>query len=186
MRKTIVAIAACALLAIAGLYLGSPYWAAYTLEQAAKNGDADTIDMLADMPQIREGLKSQISAVLAAKLNTDPDIKGNPFAALGALIAPALVGKVIDAYVTPEGIARILKNGKPTAQTPDAAVPAPHFTAQDDYLGLDRFRVRLHDTTADRAGPSLLFERRGFVTWKLIRIELPADAFANTPATPDI
>jgi hypothetical protein len=161
MRKAIIAIAALVLAAIAGLYFGSPYWAAYSLEQAAQNGDADRIDMLSDMPQIREGLKSQISAALAQKLNA-PDTKGNPFAALGALLAPTLVGKVVDAYVTPEGIAQIVKSGRPTAQAPENTAPASHFTAQDEYLGLDRFRVRLHDNSADRAGPGLLFERRGF------------------------
>jgi len=179
MRKVAIAIASLSIVAIIALYIGSPYWAAHELEQAARSGDADRIEMLTDMPAIREGLKSQISAALNRKLNADPDTRRNPFAALGALIAPVLIGKAIDAYVTPDGIANILQSGKPTVQQSDPAAQRPRYAAEDEYLGLDRFRVRLHDKNSDAQGPALVFERRGFVTWKLVRIDLPANAFGD-------
>ena len=179
MRKVIIAIASMFIVAIVGLAIGSPYWAAHELEDAARRGDADKIEMLTDMPAIRDGLKSQISTALMQKLNSDPDTKGNLFGAFGALIAPVLIDKAIDAYVTPEGIANILKSGKPVAQTSDPADQSPRYTAEREYLGIDRFCVRLHDKNSDRQGPALVFERRGFLTWKLVQIELPPDSFKD-------
>lgn len=179
MRKVVIAIASMSMVAIVGLTIGSPYWAAHELEDAARRGDAGKIEMLTDMPAIREGLKSQISTALMQKLNSDPDTKGNLFGAFGAMIAPVLIGKAVDAYVTPDGIANILKSGKPIVQASDPAAKTSRYTAEEEYLDLDRFRMRLHDKNSDRQGPALVFERRGLLTWKLIRIELPSNAFGD-------
>ena len=172
-----------AVLVVLGIaYIGSPYLAVYNLKQAVKEGDADKIEAGTDITAVRESLKSQLSTAFMHKMTTDPDTKGNPFAAIGALIVPAKIDKAIDTYVTPEGLAALMKGHKPGATQPDQLVKTPEYVSDEEYLGLDRFRVNSHDKQSGEKGPGLLFERQGMVTWKLIKIELPANIF-DTPGS---
>ena len=106
-------------------------------------------------------------------------MKDNLFAALGALIVPAVIDKAVDSYVTSDGLANIMKGEKPGSRSPGTGVPAHQYVGESEYIGLDRFRVKLRDASSNEEGPALLFERRGIIDWKLIRIELPSSLFAD-------
>lgn len=174
-------------LAVAGFimaYLGSPYLAARDLRQALKDGDTDRVEADVDIGAVKDSLKSQMSAAFMRKMRSDPDTKGNPFAALGALIVPALLDKAIDAYVTPDGLAALMKGQRPGEAQSDDARKMPNYDSEEEYLGLNRFRVSNRDKQSGQKGPSLLFERRGIFAWKLIKIELPQDILKNADAPP--
>jgi hypothetical protein len=57
--------------------------------------------------------------------------------------------------------------------------PNPDIESRTDYVSLDRFRVRLHNNKLDEDGPSFLFERRGFASWKMIKVEMPANLLSK-------
>ena len=158
-------------------YIGAPYWTAYSLKQAVAEGDADKIEALTDIADVRSSLKSQISSAFLHKMGADPDLKGNPFVAIGAMIAPAIIDKAVDAYVTPEGLTSLMRGGKLGDSTPVQSRTNSPYIAENEYLGLDRFRVKLLKRDTREAGPSLLFERKGTFEWKLIRIELSSSLF---------
>lgn len=135
--------------------------------------DTDKLDASVDFPAVRESLKSQMSVALTTKMQNDPQMKDNPFAGLGALLMPAIVDRMVDTYVTPDGIAAMMRGQKPNEKAKVAE--NPDIDATTEYVGLDRFRVRLHNTKKNEDGPSFLLERRGFASWKLIKLELAAD-----------
>lgn len=176
MKKWIVITAGIALVCGA-IYLGSPYFAAHQLRDAALAGNKDELEASVDFPAVRENLKSQLAAAFMHKLQNDPEMQNNPFAGLGAMIAPALVDRAVDAYITPEGIAAMIRGQKPAES--GTIEMNPDIESRSDYVSLDRFRVHLRDTKLNEDGPSLLFERRGFASWKLIRLEMPDKLLAS-------
>ena len=181
MKRLIAAVAALAIL-FAGAYFGSAYLAARHFKQAALSADADQLDAAVDFPAVRDSLKSQMSAIMMRKLQTAPEMKGNPFAGLGMMLAPVIIDKAVDAYGTPDGISAMVKGQKPGGDAPKDI--NPDVKADYDWVSADRFRVKMTNRKTSAEGPSQLFERRGLFTWRLIKFELPLPVLDKTTDTP--
>jgi len=187
--------------ALAGYWYWSPFLAVRELQRAAQQGDADKFNAHVDYPRLRESLKTQLSVILSQKLGTSKE-PASPMAALGNLIGSSLVGPLVDAMVRPETVMAALQNGrlaKSAAEAPAAVPPnsppvppaatgAAGATANPatepgkthwkiDRQGASRVTAyavdpaRPDEPDTDRLG--LVFERSGFVDWKLTDIRLP-------------
>ena len=110
-------------LLLVALYLASPLYALSQLRAACETHDRDRLETLVDFPAVRTDLKAQVSAMVLTQLGQDQILKCNPFAALGAVLAPAIIDQLIDAYVTPDGITALLLTGK----APSPAAPGPQI-----------------------------------------------------------
>lgn len=173
MGKKWIYAGAAVLTIMVAIYLGSPYLAARNLKQAAVSGDADAVEAQIDFPAVRESLKSQLTAQLIKNMQNDTGSGSGLVAGLGAMFMPVIIGRAIDAYVTPAGIAAMVRGQKPTTPVADTNQdPTAHYS--QEYVNLDRFRVKVQGSESDRV-IGLLFERRGFASWKLIRVELPTE-----------
>lgn len=170
--KRIPVLAAGALLVVAATSFASPWWTLHSLRTAAARHDGGAVAAQVDFPALRTSAKEQMQASLKRDMGNANG--GNPFAAVGTSLAMALVNPLIDAVVTPAGVAAMVEHGKVSigkAQPePEAAEPAPardkpHYALH--YRGWDRFAV-----TADDGG-SFVFRRAGLWSWKLAGIELP-------------
>jgi hypothetical protein len=180
--KKWIAVGAPLALVTGGIYVGSPYYAAYSLRNAALEADTDKLDASVDFPAVRESLKSQFSAAMITEMQNDPRMRDNPFAGLGAMMLPALIDRMVDAFITPDGIAALIRGQKPAdvkGKIAPEPKPNPDIESRTDYVSLDRFRVRLHNNKLDEDGPSFLFERRGFASWKMIKVEMPANLLSK-------
>jgi len=99
----------------------------------------------------------------------------NPFAKLGMLMIPVMVDKMVDGYVTAETSALLAKSGKAKIGEAKAAAAADRdVVASYDYISSDRFRMKLNSKSGSNDGPSFRFERRGALSWKVIKLELPS------------
>nr|WP_244106174.1 DUF2939 domain-containing protein [Paraburkholderia phenazinium] len=112
-------------MAVLGYSYASPYLALNRLKRAADARDAQTVSEYVDYPALRESLKEQVSGLLTKKL--EARASGNPLAALGAMIGAALIGPLVDAYATPDGVAALL-NGMPPRGDPTQRPPVPQDT----------------------------------------------------------
>lgn len=84
------------------------------------------------------------------------------------LLAPAIIDRVLDTLVTPEGLASLIKEGR--VREKPVAGRWPSFTVSSEYISLNTFRSTL--TRDDKAGQIVLVLRRdGFFGWKLVRAE---------------
>ncbi|WP_206998101.1 DUF2939 domain-containing protein [Trinickia mobilis] len=124
----ITAVIAIAVIAVLGYAYASPYVALDHLKRAADARDAQTLNQYVDYPALRQSLKDQVTQMLTRRI--DEQKLNNPFAAIGAMIGVALIGPLVDAYATPDGVAAIL-NGLPPRGTPGERPPAPPEPSED-------------------------------------------------------
>ncbi|MFM0299948.1 DUF2939 domain-containing protein [Paraburkholderia sediminicola] len=121
-RPLIVTLIVIVVIAALGFAYASPYMALNNLKRAADARDAQTVNEYVDFPALRESLKQQVTGLLTRRL--DAHGNGNPFAAIGAMIGVALIGPLVDAYATPDGVAALL-NGMPPRGNPGERPPVP-------------------------------------------------------------
>src|ERR1700739_1736336 len=121
-RPLILTLIVIVVIAALGFCYASPYMALNTLKRAADARDAQTVNEYVDFPALRESLKQQVTGWLTRRL----DVQGNgkPFAAIGAMIGVALIGPLVDAYATPDGVAALL-NGMPPRGDLNQRPPVP-------------------------------------------------------------
>ncbi|ANB72536.1 DUF2939 domain-containing protein [Paraburkholderia phytofirmans] len=125
-RPLIVALIAIVVIALLGFGYASPYMALNNLKRAADARDVQTVNEYVDFPALRESLKQQVTGLLTRRL--DAHGSGNPFATIGAMIGAALIGPLVDAYATPDGVAALL-NGMPPRGNPGERPPVPPVSA---------------------------------------------------------
>ena len=185
-RKLIAALVAVFVL-FSAAYIGLPFWAARQFRAAALSGDVDRLEAAVDFPAVRESLKGQLTTVLTAKMNDDPQMKSNPFAGLGMMLMPTIVARMIDSFVTPDGLAAMVRRGKVEAANAGSGAKVsadPNVEYAYDFRGLDRFAVTVVGRqTKEGEAPRFVFERRGLFSWKLIRLEIPDGVFADKKPT---
>lgn len=169
-KRIVIALAAVGAM-IVGLYVGSPYYAVRNLQNAALAGDVDALEAGVDFPSVQSSLKSQMTAAVTTRLQNDPQMRDNPFAGLGMAMLPAIIDKAVTSYVTPDGIAALVKGRKPGAG--GEADVNPDVDYRTEWSGMDRFRVHTTRKSTGQEGPTFVFERRGLLSWTMVKVELP-------------
>lgn len=181
-KKLVVGLAVAALAVFAIAWAAAPVLAAQALIRAARAGDADRIEQLVDFPALRQSLKDELTAELAAHMRRDPRLMDSRLGGLGMILAPMLLSGAVDAAVTPEVVAQMVT----TAEAPDPTVrdqPEPGDAADEDdihqswgYRDLNAFAVTLTDRDHPDQRLALIMERRGLFTWKLAAVDLQNEA----------
>jgi hypothetical protein len=194
-RPLIVVIVVVAVL---GYGYASPYLALDSLKRAADARDAQTVSEYVDYPALRESLKEQIGGLLTRRI--EARASGNPLAAIGAMIGVALIGPLVDAYATPDGVAALLNGmpprgdlnqrppvpqdagaNAPATPAPPAPAPATSTTAPPQppqttagYRGINEFAVTYQHGVGDARYAAIL-RREGLFSWKLAAVDLNAN-----------
>jgi hypothetical protein len=128
---------------------------------------------------VRADLKPQLTAAVTSRMERDPQMRGNPFAGLGAILMPSILDRMIDSVVTPEGIAALVRAGK-VGHAETESPPSQRVDYDLRYIALNRFDVALRRGAAAGDPVHLIFERRGLFTWKLVRIALPQSSLTDS------
>lgn len=179
MRKLVTGVAGLAVVALVGAWALSPIFAMQALTRAAEQGDEQALERLVDFPAVRQSLKDELNARMMAEMRggaaVDPALAG-----IGMLLGPAIVSGAIDAVITPQGVATMVR----TAEAPEPQDvlnrprPTPGKTEDDvrkswTYRGANRVEVRL--TRTDRPDQPLILnmDREGLFGWRLVEIDLP-------------
>lgn len=181
MKRVLIAITTIGVLGSA--YFGfSPYLAVRGLRIALENGDRIELQERVDFPRIREGLKEQFGATMAEA--TMASANDGPFGAFAMAVAGKFMDGMIDAVVTPTGLARIAAGEPPTP--PDSSVPTrglkpPFADATIDRETFDRFSVWAGEEGSK--GTRFVFRRRG-LRWVLTDLQLALPARGEVEASP--
>ncbi|RQR50399.1 DUF2939 domain-containing protein [Burkholderia sp. Bp9125] len=127
LKPILIAALAVAVVATVGYAYASPYVALGRLKSAIDARDAQAISAYVDFPALRISLKQQVTGELMRRI--DARREDNPLAAIGALIGSALIGPLVDAYATPEGVAAVMSGlpprGNPGERPPEWPAQTP-------------------------------------------------------------
>jgi len=177
-RKLIIRLGLTAGAAFLIAYAASPLLAARSLVQAARIGDEKALERQVDFPAFRASLKDELNARMMVEMRKDKRLGDSGLSGLGMLLAPALVGGAVDAFVTPQAIALMVQEGrtpKPEIKRPEPAEPkAENKRVRQSwgYRDLDTFAVTLTRDDQPDEQVSLLMKRRNLFGWKLAAIDL--------------
>ena len=166
--KKVIVIA----IVFAAYVAASPYLTAYQLFTSAENKDAEALAENIEFPILRENVKSQLNASLSQQLASAGN--DNPFAAMGAAFGSVVVNSMVDAFITPEAIGRMLDtNEGQQAKSPEqqeaqkAEFRETFKDAKLAYAAWDTFHITLHEGTAEQG--IFVLSRRN-LDWKLTNI----------------
>ncbi|EDT40629.1 hypothetical protein BamMEX5DRAFT_3589 [Burkholderia ambifaria MEX-5] len=120
LKPLLIVVLAVAVLVAVGYAYASPYVTLGRLKSAIDARDAQAVSEYVDFPSLRISLKQQVTEELMRRI--DAVKKDNPFAVIGALIGSALIGPLVDAYATPEGVAALM-SGIPPRGNPGERPP---------------------------------------------------------------
>lgn len=171
MKKIIVGFAAALLVAYV---VAAPYITVHHMKVAAENRDGEALSEYIDFPSVRQSIKDQLNAEFAKTLEDDA-MKDNPFSAMGAAFAGAMVDQMVDAYVTPAGITQLMAGEKPQSENEGErssgsnTPPEPFENVSMSYEALDKFVVSIGE--GEDVGKFVL-RRRG-LGWQLTDVIIP-------------
>lgn len=179
-------ITVAVLLAVGIWFYATPYLAAYRMEIALRNHDPQTLDGIVDYPVLKDNLRATVEEHLVGRMINDPlQARYTPE---GAALAMAIALPMIDALVTPDSLAKLLRGEIPRSFPPQASASSssPLFPSNPatvmSYESFNRFVITtpLQTGTGPSAGDDdalpaihLVLSREGLWTWKLTDIRLP-------------
>lgn len=177
MNKKLIGALIAIVVVICGYLYATPYLALNNIKKAAQAGDSDTVSKYIDYPSVRQSFKDQMNAMMAKELiNQDTD----GFAALGAMLASTMVDKMVDGFVTPEGMTLMLKgknlkdaeqDSQDTQTTETQEENKPEYEA--GYTSLNDFEVVIKDQDQSKEVKVLMV--RDGLSWKVNKIAVPLD-----------
>lgn len=135
----------------------SPYLALNGLERATTNKNTSAISRYIDLPKVRENLKSDFNRVLVQEVEKDT----TGFGVLALAFVGPMIEAIVDAYLTPEGLASIGTGEDPTKAT--------------GTQNLVHWRIKRRGFSEvlvyhkDNPNEGLIMERQG-LGWKVTRI----------------
>lgn len=110
------------------LYLASPYYAFWRFTAALRAHDPVELNERVDFLSLRKSMKQQLNAKISSLRPQNPK-RQKTFDTLADAFGSRLVDSLVDAYLTPEGLAAFLANptipGQPTPTPVPAPAPAP-------------------------------------------------------------
>ena len=195
MLKKFIGSSVIAASAITGIYaFASPWIALRDFAQAFENQDTRKIEKLINFPELREDIKVTSKAVLMKSAAVE--LEGDPFAAMGIMMANAIVDPIIDQVVSPAGLQLLLSARKMPGGTD--ALPeninaiAKEFTSfsdrdesnqetnaaqgikiKTDYIGINEFEVQVSNSEILNESVSFYMRREGLGDWKINGIRVP-------------
>lgn len=170
-QKSKIAIGTCLAAALAW-YLASPWMALRQMKSAIERRDAAAVSEHIDFPALRENVKAELTTAMMAEASRRR--VQNPLSAAGSALALAFAGPMLDAMISPQGVAMMLK-GKDEGLVPEAfrGKSSKDVDITRTYTGLNTFEVRLTSRQNADNGITLVFKRHGFANWMLTSAQFP-------------
>lgn len=189
-----VAGAVLAVLVVAAAYVASPFHAAWTLREAMKSGDTETLEGRIEWPRVRETLRQSLTEFAdpapAPQLASAVPKKGI-WARFKSYASRKAVDGLVDSYANAEGLPQLFSYGTTYRNTVHG--PPPQKTLANlpqrmrefwsrihraEFKSLTAFELEMEDKhTPDRRYTGLL-ELHGF-SWRLTGLHVHR---AATPA----
>ena len=151
----------------------APHMAYRKITRAAERGDVEALNDVVDFPALRTSFKENVRTAVAREISEESD---NPFAAMGGALAGMLAGPVVDAAVTPAGIAALTRGDDPRdGDERDGDGGRDNLERDRHYEGANRWVVSYRDRETGAEQVALILRRDG-LGWKLAGVRFGKDA----------
>ena len=195
MFKKIFGYSAIAASVVTGCYaFASPWLALKDLTQAFEDQDTRKIEKLVDFPELREDIK--VTARAAMMKSAAIELEGNPFAAMGIMMANAIVDPIIDQVISPAGLQLFFSAGEmsggadglpenidaiardfiPSGDGGEASSgvdTVQSVEVKTEYIGINEFEVQVSNEGALDESVSFYMRREGLGGWKVSGLRVP-------------
>ena len=195
MIKKIFGYSAITASVITGCYaFASPWIALRDLTQAFEDQDTRKIEKLVDFPELREDIK--VTAKAAIMKSAAIELDGNPFAAMGIMMANAIIDPIIDQAISPAGLQIFIFDGEISIGTDEdskdiGSIAKDLFSVVDSsdinrgidavqsiqvkthYVGINEFEVQVSNSDILNESVSFYMRRKGLGGWKVNGIRVP-------------
>jgi hypothetical protein len=177
-RRNVRLVIIIALGIVAYVALG-PYLAVRGIQNGLASNNPDLLAEHVDFPVLRQNLKDQFNAQLAKAgigSTTATDKMSQGFAALGALMATKMIDGMVEAYVTPSGLANLAAGRSSPAIVKEIT---PGDAERKNALSDADWQIESLSRISLIAGTPTSPENLRFVltrdglTWKLTNVILP-------------
>lgn len=172
------------ILCTAAYVYAMPFITVYQIRLSLEQRDPAALAEHVDFPQLRENVKTQISAAMMRKMGEN--LLQNPLGTFALGLGSKVTDSLVDVMVTPAGVTRLLtgkdwvdsvKKGELPEISPEPAAAAkPLAGARYGYDNWSEFSVYLPDGKPDEHGKEgeirFVLARAGF-SWKLTNIVVP-------------
>lgn len=171
-----------ALLALLLFYVLSSYYSVWRFLDAVKTADGAALSARVNFPEVREAMKRQL------RDHFFPDgkrAKKGRLENLSASAGPSLIDQLVDAYLTPDGLAALLANPKIAAASAQPTLLTLNANPVGVRQNVSWSKVRYaffsspREFLVDLSGTKLRFRLSG-LGWKLWRAELPLDELTKS------
>lgn len=140
------------------------------IQKAAERGDVAALEEMVDFPALRVSVKENVQTTVARGISRD---EGNAFAAIGGMLAGAVVRPLVDAAVTPAGIASLMRGQEP-ARDGKPRKDEPRRTVEKGYEGFSRWAASYRDPETGEETVAVILRRDG-LRWKLAGVRFGPD-----------
>ena len=183
MNSRLLKVGVPLLIAVLAVWLFfTPHLAFRGMRAAVEARDPEKLSAYINYPVLKENLKASLNAKLLGQAQKQPS--DNPFSNLGIAMASLFIGPMVDAFVTPQAMAEMMKGEKPRLlKSPGTADGASSGAGEKSperpktsmgYEDFNRFVITVSPANQTEAEPlGLVFLREGLVTWNLSAIRLP-------------
>jgi len=151
----------------------TPHITVNNMKLAAEARDATKFSQYVDYPALRASLKR----ALTAKFVGQPTGKNaDPFAALGASMAAAMIEPVVDELMTPEGLAMLMAGGNMLSAKRKKKSPDLKTETEIDvgmaYESFNRFVAIIREKGKKDDAIGLVFNRDRLLSWRLGEVRM--------------
>jgi uncharacterized membrane protein YvbJ len=170
-KKLIISIL---LPALAVLYVASPYLALKSLHSAVEDGDRDKLENRIDFPTVRNNLKDDVNAMMASAMAevSEEDADDSGMEAFAMIFASTIVDGMIDGFVTPSGISKLIKEGQLEEEDKETTVSEENEEMPELTYAFFQSPTKFKATLGNDL--TLILKLDG-LSWKLVRLIIPED-----------
>ena len=173
---------------IGGYAFVSPWLALRDFTQAFEDQDTRKIEKLIDFPKLREDIK--VTAKAAIMKSAVFELEGDPFSAMGIMMANAIVDPIIDQAVSPAGLKLFFSAGEMSGgadgvlenidalardliPSSDGGEASRGIEVKTEYVGINEFEVQVSNPDMFNESVSFYMRREGLGGWKVDGIRIP-------------
>jgi len=174
---------------VTGCYaFASPWLALRDLTHAFEDQDTRRIEKLIDFPELREDIK--VTAKAAMMKSAAIELEGNPFAAMGIMMANTIVDPIIDQVISPAGLQLLFSAGEMSGgadgvpenigaiardliPSSDGGEASHGIEVKTEYIGINEFEVQVRNVEMLNESASFYMRREGLGGWKVDGIRIP-------------